>query len=68
MWFDVDGRNISTGLVVDASGLTIRVPVPTMQQAPPKQIKYGWGDWPIAMLWGADSGLPASSFYLNVEP
>jgi len=64
MWFDVDGRNITSGIKVDAGGLSITVPLGAA--APPKQIKYGWGSWPVAMLWGVDGGLPASAFFLNV--
>ena len=65
MWFDVDGRNVTSGVTVDAGGLLVTVPLGAA--APPKQIKYGWGSWPVAMLWGIDGGLPASAFFLNVD-
>ena len=65
MWFDIDGRNVTSGITVGASGLTVTVPLGAA--TPPKQIKYGWGSWPVAMLWSVDGGLPASAFFLNVE-
>ena len=66
MWFDVDGTNI-TAVAMDTGDATNRtVIVHAGTTGVPRQIKYGWADWPVAMLWSVEGGLPASAFYVNV--
>ena len=63
-WFEVDGANTTeiTAVTNDPTTLLLKWGKATK----PRQIQYAWGNFPVAMVWGEEGGLPASPFYLNI--
>jgi hypothetical protein len=63
-WFEVDGLNI-TAVTAAADDPTVLV-LTWGKAAKPRQVQYAWGNFPVAMVWGKEGGLPASPFYINI--
>ena len=60
-------RSRSAPIPRDRGGdAAVRVVPAASAPSAPRQVSYGWGNWPVSSLWGQEGGFPALPFFLNV--